>query len=99
MTFLIRLKTGFFKTKLYYLTVEDRQVIMVPKEADENERLVIPEKDLCSVTITRKNTTSGELEIIVNNNIYYGSFTYLPILDEAVNIFAGEFGDKFIYQP
>lgn len=99
MTFLIKLKTGFFKTKLYYLTVEDRQVVMVPTEASENERLVIPEKDLCSVTITRKNITSGELEIIVNDNIYFGNFTYLPILDEVVNAFAYEFGDKFIYQP
>ncbi|MEA4924441.1 MAG: hypothetical protein VB084_03935 [Syntrophomonadaceae bacterium] len=101
MTFAIKLQAGFFKTILYYLTVEPGLIIMLSQENQEDNesgRLVIQDEDLLSVSITRRNMTCGELEIITRDKIYIGKLSNQPDLEKAVQVFTDEFGDKFNYQ-
>ncbi len=98
MTFKIKLKTGFFKTRYYYLTIGQGQIILTPQQDNEDGRLVINEEDLQSICITRRNLTVSELEIITHSNTHIGSITDQISLEEVSNVFTKEFGHKFIFQ-
>lgn len=94
----IKLRTGFFKTQPYDLTIGQGQIILTPQENHANGRLVINEEDLKSICITRRNGSAGELEIITESNIYIASLidqTYQEVLS---NVLTNEFGCKLIFQ-
>lgn len=90
LTFKIKLKTGFFKTQPYDLTIGKGQIILTPLENNRNRRLVINEEDLQSIYIIIGNVPSCELEIITASNRYIASFVDQTCLKEVANVFAKE---------
>jgi hypothetical protein len=98
LTFKIRLKTGFFKTQPYYLTIGQGQIILTPQEDMEKGRLIISEADLQSVCITRQQLSAGELEIITRSGACVGIFSDETDLEEVSSVFSREFGPKLIFQ-
>jgi len=98
MTFEIRLKVGFFKTQVYYLTVGYGQIIMTPQDNDGNDRVVINKDELQSVSLMSRNWGSAELEIVTLNNIYIGSLAAQTDLKKLAGNLDREFGAKFVFQ-
>lgn len=98
LTFKIKLKTGFFKTQPYDLTLGKGQIILTPLEDNRNRRLVINAEDLQAIWIIIRNVSAGELEIITESNSYIARFTDQSCLEEVSIVFAKEFGSKVIVQ-
>ena len=97
MTFEIKMKEGFFKTKPNYVTIETGKIILTPQDDSDFRRLVIEELELRSISITGTNMTPCELEITNRKNTYIGSLTSRNGMGEIVNCFAQEFGEKFVF--
>lgn len=92
MTFDVKLKTGFFKTQSYYLTISQGQLVLTPQDGLDDSRLVIDAHNLQSIYLT-----AGEFEIIADV-IYTGSFAPHTNLNQLSYLLATEFGEKFIVQ-
>ena len=97
MTFEIKLKVGFFKTQPYDLVIRLGQIILTPQEDQEYGSLVIEDKELQSVSITRRKLHSMELEIVAHSIVLIGSFASQTDMEEAAKILSREFKDKFIF--
>lgn len=97
MTSKIKLKTGFFKTLPYDLTLGKGQIILTPLEDNDDSRLVINGEDLQAIWIIIRNV-SAELEIMTATNSYIASFTDHTCLEEVSIVLAKEFGRKVILQ-
>lgn len=95
MTFEIKLKTGFFKTQCYYLTVGHRQILLTPREAD-NEKFIIDDNELISICIFKKSCQTGEFEIITQSRVYIVNFAIQTNLEEVCQSFVKEFDNKLI---
>ncbi|MGI5912551.1 MAG: hypothetical protein ACOX6E_08260 [Syntrophomonadaceae bacterium] len=98
MIFKIRLQTGFFRTQLYYITIAHGQIVLTPQEINLNQKLVISEGDLQSVSIMRRDLLAVGFEIITRNGLYTGSFTEEIELEKLSRVLAEQFGYKFILQ-
>jgi hypothetical protein len=92
MTFDVRLKTGFFKTQPYFLTISQGQIILTPQDADDDGRLVIDADNVQSIYLT-----SGEFEIITDV-IYTGILPAHTNIKQLSHLLATEFGEKLIVQ-
>jgi len=92
MTFDIKLKTGFFKTRSYYLTIGQGRLVLTPQDDSDDSPLVINAHQLQSIYLT-----AGEFEIIADS-IYTGSFGPQTNLNQLSYLLATEFGDKFSVQ-
>lgn len=89
MTFSIKLKTGFFRTQSYFLTIDQGQIILTPQEGKEKDPLIIDVHTIQSISLT-----AGELEIITDV-IYGGVFSPQTDLKQLSNLLGTEFGEKF----
>lgn len=98
LSFKINLKTGFYKTKRYELTIGQGQIILTPQEDHANGRLVINEADLQSISITGRNVPAGELEIITHDDKYIATITDQACLEEIFNSLIEEFGNELIFR-
>lgn len=96
----IKLKAGFFKTSRYSLSIDNKQILLLPQDVSEddseNGKLVIDDNDLTSVCISIGNLGTGEIEIVAQSGIYIGNFVFQMNLEEVGKVFANEFGHKFI---
>lgn len=98
MTFEIKVKIGFFKTQPYQLTFGPGQIILTPLEDIDNGLLVMEGRDLKSVSIMRRNLTSGEIEIVTHSNTFIGSFNSQRDLEDVAKILSKEFSAIFTFQ-
>lgn len=98
VTYEIKLKEGFFKTQVYYLTVGSGQIILTPQEHDDKDQVVINGDELQSVSIMSRNRTSPELEIVTSTNIYDGNLSAQIDLKKLAGDLDQEFGLKFVLQ-
>jgi hypothetical protein len=92
LTFDVKLKTGFFKTRSYSLTIGPGQLVLTPQDGSDDSPLVIDAHDLQSIYLT-----AGEFEIIAGV-IYTGSFAPHTNLNQLSYLLATEFSEKFIVQ-
>lgn len=97
LTFEIRLKAGFFKTQVYYLTVGSGQIVLTPLERDGNDRVVINGDELQSVSMMNRGN-HAELEIVASTNIYVGSLAAQTDIKKLAGNLDREFGAKFVLQ-
>ncbi|AFQ43778.1 hypothetical protein [Desulfosporosinus meridiei] len=97
LTFKIKLKTGFFKTQPYDLTLGKGEIILTPLEDNDGSCLVIKGEDLQAIWINIRNV-SAELEIMTVTNSYIASFTDHTCLEEVSIVLAKEFGGKVTLQ-
>lgn len=98
MTFVIKIKSGFFKTESWFLTLSPGQLIIAPQDGDSNRRRVIGQDEVQSICIIRHNSRLGDLEIVSRDRTYVGSFTVPGDMEEAARILAGEFRSRFSMQ-
>ncbi len=97
MTFAIKFKVGFFKTRIYNLTVSQGRIILQPLDTNE-KTLIIDDSQLQSVGFTKRENKDGELEIITNNKIYIGNFVKKDDCLKLSQILYKEFKDKVAWQ-
>lgn len=95
MTFKVRLKAGFFKTRPYLLSFSDGQLILTPGEKSEGSCLVVRDRDLKSIGIKKGGHKHAELEIITLNGVIIGNLAPHTDLEEVYKEVAREFGHKF----
>ncbi len=98
MTFAIKLKSGFFRTESWFLTLSPGQLIMTPQDGDVNRRRVIGQEDVQSICIIRHSSRVGDLEIVSREGNYVCSFTAPGDMEEAARILAGDFRSRFSMQ-
>jgi len=96
--FEVRLKAGFFKTQLYFMSIAGGQIVLTPQEHFANGRLIIAEDDLESVGITSWDMVDGELEIATSHRVYLGRFVSSTDLEAVARSLCREFGSKFRFQ-
>lgn len=95
MTFKIKLKVGFFKTKPYELSVNKGQIALIPLEENENV-ILINNSELQSVNFITKDIRGGEIEIITKDDIYIGSLVVSNEFKELEKVLSKELGHKII---
>jgi len=67
MLFNIRMKTGFFETKVYELLISKDQLVLSSKES-KNDSIIILDKNIISITLN--NEKAPEIEIQTGKKIY-----------------------------
>lgn len=92
MTFEVKLKTGFFRTRSYYLTIGQGRLVLTPQDSTDDVCVVIDASQLQSIYLA-----AGEFEVIADN-IYTGSFAPHTNLYQLSCLLATEFGEKFSVQ-
>ncbi len=97
MTFDIKLKVGFFKTRGYCLTVGHKQIFLTPHDADYEE-YIINDKELIYIGISKKSRQLAGLEIATNRSVYIGSIAIHKNIGIISRLFIREFGNKLIFQ-
>lgn len=95
MTFKIKLKVGFFKTRLYDLVIDQGQMYLKPQEENENI-LIIKNSELQSIYFIKKEANEGELEIVTHDSIYIGSLASSDDFVKLAQVLSKEFGNKFM---
>lgn len=98
MTFEIKLKSGFFRTESWFLTLSPGQLIMTPQDGDFHRRRVTNQEEVQSICIIRHNSRVGDLEIVSRDGTWVGSFTVPGDMEEAARILAGEYRSRFSMQ-
>ncbi|MDD4775356.1 MAG: hypothetical protein PHG75_02510 [Syntrophomonas sp.] len=98
MIFAIKLRSGFFKTRPYYLNIDPGRLVLTPQEGREFGRLVLEADDLISISVIQRSARVRELEIISREGTFLGSFINQADLEEAARLLAREFGAKFSLQ-
>ncbi len=69
MSFEIRLKTGFYATKLYDLLISKNKLVLSSAEAGDDV-ITILDKDILNVTIIKKK--HSEIEVQTSDKIFQG---------------------------
>lgn len=92
MTFEVKLKTGFFRTRSYYLTIGQGRLVLTPQDSTDDVCVVIDASQLQSIYLA-----AGEFEVIADN-IYTGSVAPHTNLYQLSCLLATEFGEKFSVQ-
>lgn len=69
MSWQIKLKTGFFETKPYRLTVSPHAIRLSPQDNAQNAITIAGEQLLC-VSLTRQAKDKAELEIRTGRSVY-----------------------------
>lgn len=87
----IKLKTGFFKTKAYYLNIASKQLILSPKEALDKDEIDLTHQELISITVTKKARKITQLEIQTQERPYTGTFAPNTDTEEVFSILNREF--------
>jgi len=98
MIFAIKLRSGFFKTHPYYLTIDPGRLVLTPQEGRELGLLVLEADDLLSISVIQRSARVRELEIISREDVFLGSFLTQADLEEAARLLAREFRSKFSLQ-
>ena len=92
--FNINLKTGFFKTESYILSIEQESLKLIPANKNRTQDgVVIQYSDIKTV-----NVSSGmpvEMEIITENKTYIGAFERSKDISGVINNFKNVLGKSF----
>lgn len=91
----IKLKTGFFKTELYNLSVYNERITLESKEKCEVQSKVFHDKDIYFICIVKKNTGIFEIEINARQGTFIGVLS-CPGLEKLFYILKSEFNSKVI---
>jgi hypothetical protein len=91
----IRLKTGFFETKNYWIEIKKNQLCFLPENQGEGI-LQFDEKEI--LTVTLKDFHIAELELQTSESIYIGIFSNRIDLAEALELMKGTLATKIIYE-
>lgn len=97
LTFAIKLKTGFFKTQPFFLTISQGRIILESLEDPIQGRIIIGEEDLESVClIRRRNPATVELEIMTVFGSYVAGLSESVSCEELTRAFNEEFGCRLV---
>ncbi|NPV91260.1 MAG: hypothetical protein HPY50_10875 [Firmicutes bacterium] len=84
MGYEIRLKTGFFETRRYHLSVIEEQLILSPVENSAEAKIIIPSDDILEIILTKKRIP--EIKVQARDKSYDGVFTAGTDFDEVCGL-------------
>ena len=102
MSYLLKLKSGFFKTHPYILILAKKQIRLTPliqdiPEGGELNQIVINDSDIISISLNQKKAKVMELEIFSQQGSYQGIFAANTNFEELLGLFIEEFGRKLYF--
>lgn len=95
MSWQIKLKTGFFETKPYRLTVSPQAIGLLPQDKAQNAITIAGEQLLC-VSLTRQAKDKAELEIRTGRSVYICSLLSADDISGAEAALKAAFDRKLI---
>lgn len=96
MSYEIKLRTGFFESSLFSLSVSPGLIQFIPIESTDKSSIIINEKDLVAITLLKNKT--GEIDIETYNQILTGTFTKKIDLKKVVKDFKKNINKKIYYE-
>lgn len=93
MLFDIRMKTGFFQTKIYELVIGPDKLVLASKETKSDD-ITIQDKNMISITL--KNEKAPEIEIQTWERIYLGSLLEKTDFEKLVGLLKENLSVKII---
>ena len=96
MSYQVKLKTGFYETTLYDLSLSQDKIQFIPLENTEKEVITIKSDDLITITLTKR--THSEIEVLARNRIFTGTFIQDPDLRELQKTLKKYINTKIIYE-
>lgn len=92
----LKLKTGFFKTELYNLSVCNEQITLEQKENKGLERFILHNRDIYLISIVKKKANTYEIEINAQQGAFVGILFSNSNLEELFYTLKKEFDGKVI---
>ncbi len=92
----IRIKTGFYATEPYELTVENGIITMTPKLSSGISRISVTEDELFSLSISIKKRKHPYFELSSKNGDYEGHFCTARGLDRLIGNLRRQFRQKIL---
>ncbi len=97
MIYNVRLKTGFFETALYQMTIQKSEILFSPTRADVGEKsFAVPERDILAVSIANRKTP--QLEIQTAEKRYSATLASDPNLNGLLLELRNKLDCKIIYE-
>lgn len=95
MSYSIKLKSGFFKTLKYRLSVEEDQLILKPELSEGYDLISIKNDDVLELGLIRYPGGRIEFEIIATGTYYFGCLSPETDLEVLMGILRKSFGRRF----
>jgi len=92
----IKLRTGFFKTELYNLSIYDDKIVLVPKENTVLREIVITNEDLNFISLVNKGTDFFEIEIYTQQGMFIGNISASYNSKKLLRILIEKFDGKIL---
>lgn len=96
MTWNVKMKTGFYETTNYDLSIFDGKILLIPSALGAKEAIEIVDHDLISITLTKKK--NSEIEIRTRNQMFTGTLLENLYLREIYPILKKQINAKIIYE-
>jgi hypothetical protein len=96
MVYEIKLKTGFFETTLYKLSISEGLLVFSPVISRNNKEFSISDEHLVSIEITDKKHT--EMEIKTLNEFLTCIFSEKPDISKLIIVLTDNFNKKISYK-
>ena len=93
MPYKIKIKTGFYKTTIFNLSMLPEFIYLIPSEEEIHERIKIIRDDIIVITLIKKKQPL--LEIQTMNQIFTGIFCGDTDYEELLCQFRENIGKKF----
>jgi len=94
MSYPIKLKSGFFKTLKYRLSVEEDQLMLKPELSEGFDLIAIKNGDVLELGLIRYPGGRIEFEIITTGAYYFGCISPETDFDVLVGILKKSFGRR-----
>gem|GEM_PF-1243362 len=92
----LKLKTGFFKTELYNLSIYDDKIVLTPKENTVLQEIVITNENLNSISLVNKSTDFFEIEIYTQQGMFIGNISASFNSKKLLRILVEKFDRKIL---
>jgi len=96
MGYKVKLKTGFFETTLYEISIFDKQIRLSTINTDQKGLIIIANQDLISVTLF--NHRHPEIEIQTYDRNIRGTFVQEPDFRDLFYLLKDNFDKEIIYE-
>jgi len=96
MVYEVKLKTGFFETTSYKLSISESSIVLSPANSGKNKEFSITDEHLVSLEITSNKHT--EIEIITLNEFFTCTFLKNPDISELIIVLKDNFNKKISYK-
>lgn len=94
MNYQVKLKSGFFKTLKYKMTVEEDELILKPELREGFDLIAIRNEDVLELGFIRYPGGKLEFEIITTGAYYFGYISPDNDTEELIRVLKNSFGKR-----